>query len=70
MQHLDSRSNRYIARLLFLFWQTGEAGKPSAELKEQLDEVGFTYYLILARLHDLDPKLSKEGEPFCTSANH
>ena len=32
-------------------------------MKEKLDEVGFTYYLILARLHDLDPKLHKsEGE--------
>ena len=27
-------------------------------MKEKLDEVGFTYYLILARMHDIDPKLA------------
>ncbi|ESN99323.1 hypothetical protein HELRODRAFT_162846 [Helobdella robusta] len=27
------------------------------ELKEKLDEVGFVYYLILARIYDIDPKL-------------
>ena len=26
-------------------------------MKEKLDEVGFTYYLVLARLYDVDPKL-------------
>ena len=31
-----------------------EEAKP--ELKEQLDEVGFIYYLILARLEDLKPR--------------
>ena len=30
----------------------------SADMKEKLDEVGFTYYLILARMHDIDPKLA------------
>jgi inositol 1,4,5-triphosphate receptor type 1 len=26
-------------------------------MKEKLDEVGFSFYLILARLYDIDPKL-------------
>ena len=37
--------------------------KLNPEMKEKLDEVGFTFYLILARVYDLDPKLIKvEGE--------
>jgi len=28
-------------------------------MKELCDEVGFVYYLIIARLYDLDPKLNK-----------
>jgi len=30
----------------------------SPELKEALDECGFVYYLILARLYDIDPNLN------------
>jgi len=31
-------------------------------MKETLEECGFIYYLILARLHDVDPKMyQKEG---------
>ena len=40
----------------------GECQKPeelSVEMKELCDEVGFVYYLIIARLYDLDPKLNK-----------
>ncbi|ELT91343.1 hypothetical protein CAPTEDRAFT_201920 [Capitella teleta] len=33
--------------------------KVDPETKEMLDEVGFTFYLILARVYDLDPKLVK-----------
>lgn len=37
--------------------------KVDPETKEMLDEVGFTFYLILARVYDLDPKLVKtEGQ--------
>ena len=28
-------------------------------LKELVEEVGFVYYLIIARLYDIDPKLNK-----------
>jgi hypothetical protein len=35
----------------------------SPEMKERMDEVGFIYYLILARLYDIDPHLNKnDGE--------
>ena len=34
----------------------------SPEMKEMLDEVGFTYFLILARMHDIDPKMAKNGQ--------
>ena len=34
----------------------------SAEMKETFEECGFIYYLILARLNDVDPKMyQKEG---------
>ena len=47
---------------LFVPLQQEEEAR-SPEMKEMLDEVGFTYYLIIARLHDLDPKLHKlEGK--------
>ena len=42
----------WVVYILFIAFQ--EEAKP--ELKEQLDEVGFIYYLILARLEDLKPR--------------
>jgi hypothetical protein len=39
-------------------------------LKEALEECGFVYYLILARLYDIDPHLnSKDGKFFFTAAD-
>uniref|UniRef100_A0A1I8HYC3 MIF4G domain-containing protein n=1 Tax=Macrostomum lignano TaxID=282301 RepID=A0A1I8HYC3_9PLAT len=32
------------------------------ELKEAMCEVGFTFYVILARLYDIDPAMGKKGE--------
>ena len=31
-------------------------------MKEQLDEVGFVYYLVLARLHDITPRSARMKE--------
>ena len=36
-----------------------DEAKLDPEIKEKLDEVGFTFYLILARIYDLDPKMAK-----------
>jgi len=36
-----------------------KAQELSVEMKELCDEVGFVYYLIIARLYDIDPKLNK-----------
>ena len=36
----------------------------SVEMKELCDEVGFVYYLIIARLYDLDPKLNKNERTY------
>ena len=33
-------------------------------MKELCDEVGFVYYLIIARLYDLDPKLNKNERTY------
>jgi len=47
--------------LLLLYVQQQEEAK-SAEMKETFEECGFIYYLILARLLDVDPKMyQKEG---------
>jgi len=37
----------------------------SVEMKDLCDEVGFVYYLIIARLYDLDPKLNKNERTHC-----
>jgi len=34
------------------------------EMKDLCDEVGFVYYLIIARLYDLDPKLNKNERTY------
>jgi hypothetical protein len=44
----------------FTYCSQQEEDAKSPEIKEMLDEVGFTYFLIIARLHDLDPKLAKK----------
>jgi len=36
-------------------------------MKELCDEVGFVYYLIIARLYDLDPKLNKNERTYAPS---
>jgi hypothetical protein len=52
-------SKLYIV-LLHVFQPPEEAKSP--ELKEALEDCGFVYYLILARLYDIDPRLnSKDG---------
>ena len=41
-----------------------KADELSVEMRELCDEVGFVYYLIIARLYDLDPKLNKNERTF------
>ena len=41
-----------------------KAEELSVEMRELCDEVGFVYYLIIARLYDLDPKLNKNERTF------
>ena len=41
-----------------------KAEELSIEMKELCDEVGFVYYLIIARLYDLDPKLNKNERTY------
>ena len=62
-------SNSFLNKKGILSLQ--EEAKP--EMKEQLDEVGFIYYLILARLEDLNPrkpegKLCQDIKLFCSIA--
>lgn len=38
-----------------------QKGKKKNALKESVMEVGFTYYLILARMMDIDPHLLQGG---------
>ena len=64
----DLVSTYVVLMYLFSLLVQQEEEAKTPEMKEMLDEVGFTYFLIIARLHDLDPKLAKkEGK---ASKNH
>ena len=40
-------------------------------MKESLDSVGFTYFLVMARIHDIDPRLAfSEGKSRVSHALH
>ena len=50
-------------RGVILLLQSDDAKKLSQEMKESLDSVGFTYFLVMARIHDIDPRLAfSEGK--------
>ena len=48
-----------INHYVYFYWQPDEETTKSPEMKEKLDEVGFVYYLVLARMQDIDPKMFK-----------
>ena len=45
--------------------QIEEGKKLSPGMRDKLDEVGFVYYLVLARMIDIDPRLGlSEGKVY------
>ena len=54
------RSVVYIKNIRCTFFQIQKPVVTKAD-KEACSELGFLYYTILAKMHDLDPKADKKG---------